>query len=62
MSKDTWLANVLTTPSDLDLVTLVGSSLEWNIDKARAFAVALLEDVNDHSAAEKVNSVLSASE
>ena len=62
MSEDTWLANDLTTPSDLDLVTLVGSSLEWNIDKARAFVVALLEDVNDHTAAEKVNDVLMASE
>ena len=36
--------------------------LDYNIDKARAFAVALLVDVNDHNAASQVNDVLLASE
>ena len=58
MIVNDWLANDLTLPADLDLVSLVGSSLEWKIDKTRAFVVALLEDVNDHKAAESVNKVL----
>jgi len=58
MIVNDWLANNLTLPADLDLVSSVGSSLEWNIDKTRAFVVALLEDVNDHRAAESVNKLL----
>ena len=57
-----WLANDLTAHTDLDLVTLVGSTLDYNINKTRAFVVALLEDVNDHIAAIKVNDVLMAAE
>ena len=57
-----WLADDLTAQTDLDLVTLVGSTLDYNINKTRAFVVALLEDVNDHIAAIKVNDVLMASE
>jgi len=62
MTEDNWLADYLTADTDLDLVTLVGSSLDYNINKIRAFVVALLEDVNDHIAAEKVNDILMASE
>ena len=62
MIVNDWLANDLTLPADLDLVSLVGSSLEWKIDKTRAFVVALLEDVNDHKAAESVNKLLLSSE
>ena len=57
-----WLADDLTAHTDLALVTLVGSTLDYNINKTRAFVVALLEDVNDHIAAIKVNDVLMASE
>ena len=49
-------------PSELTvdsvLVALTSSSLEYDIDKTRAFVVALLTDVNDHNAATKVNDVL----
>ena len=62
MIKDYCLADDLTANIDLDLVTLVGSSLNYDINKTRAFVVALLEDVNDHTAAAKVNDVLVASE
>ena len=62
MIKDYWLADDLTAHIDLDLVTLVGSSLNYDINKTRAFVVALLEDANDHAAAAKVNDVLIASE
>ncbi len=55
---DSWLPSELTDEKDIDLVSLVSSSLEYNIDKTRAFVVALLTDVNDHNAAAKVNDVL----
>ena len=55
---DSWLTSELTDEKDVDLVSLVSSSLEYDIDKTRAFVVALLTDVNDHNAAAKVNDVL----
>ena len=48
----------LSAAANWDLVSQVNSSLDYEIDKARAFVVALLEDVNDHAAAEKVNDIL----
>ena len=62
MTENIWLADELTTDIDLDLVSLVSSSLTYDIDKVRAFVVALLEDVNDHTAAIQVNDVLMAVE
>ena len=62
MNEENWLANDLTADTDLDLVSLVSSSLTYDVNKVRAFVVALLEDVNDHGAAAKVNDVLMASE
>ncbi len=53
---DSWLPNELTV--DSVLVAMTSSSLEYDIDKTRAFVVALLTDVNDHNAAVKVNDVL----
>ena len=53
-----WLASELTADADVDLVNLVSSSLVYDIDKVRAFTVALLTNVNDHSAAAQVNDVL----
>ena len=62
MTENIWLADELTTDTDWDLVTLVSNSLNYDINKVRAFVVALLEDVNDHAAAEKVNDILMAAE
>ena len=62
MIDDVWLPDELTTDTDLDLVSLVTSSLVYDISKVRAFAVAILEDVNDHIAASKVNDILVGSE
>jgi hypothetical protein len=62
MIEDLWLANDLTDTIDIELVSMTSSSLDYDIDKVRAFVVALLEDVNDHQAAAKVNDVLIASE
>ena len=62
MTENIWLADELTTDIDLDLVSLVSSLLAYDVNKVHAFVVALLEDVNDHTAAEKVNDVLIASE
>ena len=53
-----WLESELTDDADVDLVNLVSSSLVYDIDKVRAFTVALLTNVNDHSAAAQVNDVL----
>ena len=53
-----WLPSELIDEKDTDLVSLVSSSLDYDIDMARAFVVALLTDVNDHNAADKVNEVL----
>ncbi len=55
---DNWLPSELTDEKDVDLVSLVSSSLDYDIDKTRAFVVALLTDANDHNAAAKVNDVL----
>ena len=62
MTENIWLADELTTDIDLDLVSLVSSSLTYDVNKVRAFVVALLEDVNDHTAAIQVNDVLMAAE
>ena len=53
-----WLPSELTDEKDTDLVSLVSSGLNYDINKTRAFVVALLTDVNDHNAAVKVNDVL----
>jgi len=58
MTENIWLANDLTADTDLDLVSLVSSSLNYDINKVRAFVVALLEDVNDHTSVIQVNDVL----
>ena len=55
---DSWLPSELTDEKDVDLVSLVSSSFEYDIDKTRAFVVALLTDVNDHNAAAKVSDVV----
>ena len=48
----------LSADADWDLVSQVSRSLDYDIDKVRALVVALLEDVNDHTAATQVNDIL----
>ena len=62
MTENIWLARELTADADLELVSLVSSSLDYEIDRVRAFVVALLEEVNDHTAAIQVNDVLMPAE
>jgi hypothetical protein len=62
MTENIWLADELTADADLELVSLVSSSLDYEIDRVRAFVVALLEEVNDHTAVIQVNDVLMAAE
>ena len=62
MTENIWLADELTTDIDLDLVSLVSSSLTYDVNKVRAFVVALLDDVDDHAAATKVNDILLGAE
>lgn len=53
-----WLADDLVSEEDRDLVSLVAHSLNVDISKARAFAVAVLEEVDDLEAAVQVNELL----
>jgi hypothetical protein len=62
MTENIWLADELTADADLELVSLVSSSLDYEIDRVRAFVVALLEEVNDRTAAIQVNDVLMPAE
>ena len=53
-----WLADDLVSEEDRDLVSLVVDSLNFDISKVRAFAVAVLEEVDDNEAAVQVNELL----
>jgi len=53
-----WLASEITDHDEHAMVDLVSSSIDYDINKARAFCVALLQNVNDHQAAAQVNDVL----
>lgn len=53
-----WLADDLVLEEDRELVSLVVDSLNFDISKARAFAVAVLEEVDDLEAAVQVNELL----
>ena len=53
-----WLASEITDHAVYAMVDLVSSSIDYDINKARAFCVALLQNVNDHQAAAEINDVL----
>lgn len=53
-----WLPATLSR-AEMSLVSRVAATLEWNIQSAGAFAVALLEDVNAHEEAAAVNAIFS---
>ncbi len=56
-----WLGDNL-EQSDMDLIQRVSAVLEYDINKARSFTVALLTSVNDHRAADKINTILMSEE
>ena len=58
VEQEWWLADDLVSEEDRDLVSLVVDSLNFDISKARAFAVAVLEEVDDNEAAVQVNELL----
>ena len=58
VESEWWLADDLVSEEDRDLVSLVVHSLNFDISKARAFAVAVLEEVDDNDAAVQVNELL----
>ena len=58
VESEWWLADDLVSEEDRDLVSLVVDSLNFDISKARAFAVAVLEEVDDNEAAVQVNELL----
>ena len=53
-----WLGDDLVSEEDRELVSLAAHSLDFDIPKARAFAVAVLEEVDDNDAAVQVNELL----
>ena len=58
VEQEWWLADDLVLEEDRDLVSLVVDSLNFDISKVRAFAVAVLEEVDDLEAAVQVNELL----
>ena len=58
VEQEWWLADDLVSEEDRDLVSLVVDSLNFDISKVRAFAVAVLEEVDDNEAAVQVNELL----
>jgi len=58
VEQEWWLADDLVSEEDRDLVSLVADSLNFDISKVRAFAVAVLEEVDDNEAAVQVNELL----
>lgn len=56
--KEGWLAGNLEGAGKA-LVGKVSAAIEYGVEDARAFCVALLEDVNDHKGAKAVNDLLS---
>jgi hypothetical protein len=58
VEQEWWLADDLVLEEDRDLVSLVVDSLNFDISKVRAFAVAVLEEVDDNEAAVQVNELL----
>ena len=57
-----WLPEKLNTEKSRELVLIVSEEFDYNIDSARAFAVALLTNVNDHKAASLINDILLGAE
>ena len=53
-----WLGDDLVSEEDRELVSLAAHSLDFDIAKARAFAVSVLEAVDDIDAAVQVNELL----
>ena len=58
VESEWWLADDLVSEEDRELVSLVAHSLDFDIANARAFAVAVLEEVDDNDAAVQVNELL----
>ena len=53
-----WMPDDLVLEEEKDLISLVAHSLNFDIPKARAFAVAVLQEVDDLEAAVQVNELL----
>ena len=58
VEQEWWMPDDLVLEEDRDLVSLVVDSLNFDISKVRAFAVAVLEEVDDNEAAVQVNELL----
>lgn len=59
VEESKWLPRSLSADA-VDLVSSVSKRLDYDVNAAMAFCVALLEDVNAHPEAAKVNEILSA--
>ena len=58
VEQEWWMPDDLVLEEDRDLVSLVAHSFNFDISKVRAFAVAVLEEVDDNEAAVQVNELL----
>ena len=58
VEQEWWLPDDLVLEEEKDLISLVAHSLNFDISKARAFAVAVLQEVDDLEAAVQVNELL----
>tara|TARA_Y100001938_G_C8033640_1_gene402083 strand:+ start:240 stop:440 length:201 start_codon:yes stop_codon:yes gene_type:complete len=57
-----WLPDQLESEESKELILKVSEHINYDIMKARAFAVALLTNNNDHNAASLINDVLLGTE
>ena len=53
-----WMPDDLVLEEEKDLISLVAHSLNFDISKARAFVVAVLQEVDDLEAAVQINELL----
>ena len=58
VEQEWWMPDDLVLEEEKDLISLVAHSLNFDISKARAFAVAVLQEVDDLEAAVQVNELL----
>ena len=58
VEQEWWMPDDLVLEEEKDLISLVAHSLNFDISKARAFVVAVLQEVDDLEAAVQVNELL----
>jgi hypothetical protein len=57
ITESTWLPTEFKDELDKKLVSSISKAIKYEPSLAYAFIVALLEDVNDHNMAKKINAI-----